>query len=50
MRTIDMLPSGGRVAPGWEPMQEAFAGNFKHHNNINTTYYIYLHKHPIINL
>ena len=50
MRTIDMLPSGGRVAPGWEPMQEAFAGNFEHHGDIGAACCVYLHGRPVVDL
>ena len=50
MRTIDMLPSGGRVAPGWEPVQEAFAGNFEHHGDIGAACCVYLHGRPVVDL
>lgn len=50
MRTIDMLPSGGWTAPGFEPVRDAFAANFEDHGDLGAACCVYRDGRPVVDL
>jgi CubicO group peptidase (beta-lactamase class C family) len=50
MRTIDMLPSGGWTAPGFEPVREAFAAHFEDHGDLGAACCVYRDGRPVVDL
>ncbi|MBY0277599.1 beta-lactamase family protein [Candidatus Binatia bacterium] len=45
-----MVPSGGWVAAGFEPVREAFASNFEHHGDLGAACCVYRDGRPVVEL
>ncbi|GGR92168.1 hypothetical protein GCM10010269_34220 [Streptomyces humidus] len=43
-----MTTINGEVAPGFEPVREAFAANFTQHGDIGAAVCVYLHGRPVV--
>ena len=41
---------GGTVAPGYEPVAEAFARNFSHHGDVGAALCVYRHGEVVVDL